>query len=255
MIAFNIKQGNILLHTLALASSTCASSLNIPPQVANASELTICVVAVILGLVILFYGYRLFKPVLFLTGFVIGAGVTFIVVARFTSAENYIVVGGALLAGFALGLLLLCIIKVGIFILGAAFGFLIAAALLSLKDGGLFDNYVQYTLIAALPLAGGILAIIFEKALIILATSFGGAYAIMASVDRFAKGGFSQVIPLILQNEVSEIDASYVTYLEIGACVILFVLGVYVQKEHTGKKHDHRHRSQGYEPINEVNDD
>jgi len=131
---------------------------------------------------------------------------------------------------------------VGIFVLGAALGFLLFSIFMSSRDGGLIDSKLtEYLVMAGITLAGGLLALAFQKTFIILATSFGGAFAVLAGIDRYLGGGFAEVIPHIIQGHSDQIQAGLKTYIEIGACVLLGVIGVIVQFKKTGKNYYHKH--------------
>jgi hypothetical protein len=64
---------------------------------------------------------------------------------------------------------------------------------------------------------------------LIISTSFAGAFSIMASIDHFAKGGFSEVIIHVIENNTNEVQASWKTYIELAVCAILFCLGMYLE--------------------------
>jgi len=213
----------------------------------------IVALCMVIGLIICFYGYRLFRPVLFVVGFIVGAGITYLILYSHTEVGIVMLVVIPIVAGIVLGLVLIILSVVGIFVLGAVFAFLIVCIFLSTKDGGLVTSKVpQYVILGAAPIIGGIIAVILQKQLIILATSFAGAYAVVAGVDHFIHGGFSKVIPHIVAYRTEDIDADYKTYIEIAACVLLFAIGTYVQFKHTGKNyyHKHTHENDGYHSLN-----
>jgi len=206
-----------------------------------------------IGLVICFYGYRLFKPVLFIVGFIVGSGLTYLILYNHTQVGIIMLISVPIIAGIALGMVLIILSVVGIFVLGAVFAFLLVCIFLSTRDGGLITQKIpQYVILGVAPLIGGIIAVIFQKQLIIIATSFAGSYAVLAGIDHYIHGGFSKVIPHVIAYRTEDIDADYKTYIEIGACFLLFAVGVYVQFRHTGKNYYHKytHESDGYYSLN-----
>jgi hypothetical protein len=58
----------------------------------------------------------------------------------------------------------------------------------------------------------------------------------MASVDRFADGGFCYVIEHILADHPERIVAPWQTYVVLAAALILFLTGTWVQFNVTGKE-------------------
>jgi len=215
---------------------------------------TLVGLGMLVGVVVCFLGYKLFKPVLFILGFIIGAGVCYYILWYYTKVGLIVLIGAPILSGIGLGLVLLFVMMAGIFLMGAILGFLLFCVIVSARDGGLIHNSIALWVgMGASALIGGIIALIFQKTLIIFATSFGGAYAVVAGADRFVHGGFSLVIGQLLGNSHHLIDATYKTYIEMGACVLLAFIGVIVQFRVTGKNVYHRpqqHEDDGYYALN-----
>jgi len=205
-----------------------------------------------------FWGFFLFSLVidssdLFLgiTGFIAGAGFCFYILYYHTSVPLWVVIVAPICAGIVLAILMVALSFIGIFLLGCVGGFLLVILILGAQDGGLIRNKIaQYILLGAVSFACGVVALLLQKLMIILATSFAGSYAVLACIDRFVQGGFSEVIPNIIENRNDLIHADYKTWIEIGACVGLFAIGVVVQHRHTGKNYHHKHTKEGYEAIN-----
>jgi len=220
-------------------------------------DYALCGLGILLGLILCFCGYRLFKPVLFIVGFVVGAGICYYVLWYHTNVGLVVLIVGPIIAGIILGLFMIFVAMAGIFLLGAVLGFLLWSMVISARDGGLIHNEIAiYVGLGACTLIGGVVALIFQKALIITATSFGGAYAVVVGVDRFVHGGFSRVIPLLIEGNRGLIVCTYKTYIEFGACVLLCVIGMYIQFRHTGKNvyHKvgaHRNEEDGYFALHE----
>jgi len=214
-------------------------------------DYTLSAIGIILGLIFVFFGYRLFRPILGITGFIAGAGICFYILYYHTSVPLWVVIVAPIGAGIALAVLMVLLSFIGIFLLGAVGGFLLVCLFLGSSEGGLIHNKIAiYVLLGAIPFACGVISLLIQKILIILATSFAGSYAVLACIDRYVQGGFSQVIPNIIGGTPDQIHADYKTYIEIGACVLLFVIGVFVQHRHTGKNYHHKHTKEGYEAIN-----
>eukprot|EP01114_Cavostelium_apophysatum_P016615 TRINITY_DN476_c0_g1_i1.p1 TRINITY_DN476_c0_g1~~TRINITY_DN476_c0_g1_i1.p1 ORF type:complete len:281 (+),score=51.59 TRINITY_DN476_c0_g1_i1:71-844(+) len=247
-----------LLALALFAVSVQASNIfNNRPIVIDKHEIaayTITSVGILAGLLFTFFGYRLFKPVLFVVGFAIAGGLTYLGLYYHTSVGLIVLIAAPILAGIIGGILLVVFSIVGIFMLGAILGFLILSVILSAKDGGLISNHIAiWVMMGAFPFAGGVIAVLIQKPLIIGATALGGSYAAVAGVDRFVKGGFSQVIPTLIANRFHEINADYKTYIEIGVCVLICVLGVIVQAKKTAKGYYHKHTSEkdGYSALSD----
>lgn len=141
------------------------------------------VVAMVVGLVTAFFGYRIFRVFLYVAGFLIVGSVAS-VVALAMSGESGFPVLAFLMGGLLGGSLTIEMYLFGIFITGAAAGVLPAVAV-PLASG----SEPSWTIAAVLGLVAGIIALSIEKFLIIVSTSATGA---LLAVLGFlaARGGF-----------------------------------------------------------------
>lgn len=175
---------------------------------------------IILGLFICFFGYRIFKLVLAITGFITGA--TFVAGVGFTLTEgNEIII--ILIAGIAGGLiaavLLLFLYSAGIFLLGAMFGIIVSSGILLLMN--IDSNRILYILPAIL---GGILTLIFQKFMLVLTTSIFGAWITVISTVYLLSSDFNPLTPEFINN-IGEIE----TYRIILSFIALSCIGFIVQ--------------------------
>jgi hypothetical protein len=123
------------------------------------------------GLLACFAGYRLFKVVLGVYGFILGA----LVATSVVGAEQTAWVILAALAGGALGSLALILAYfVGVALVGAAAGALILHAIAASLGR---EPHVLVVIGAAV--AGAVLAMFLQRYVIILTTAFGGAWTIL----------------------------------------------------------------------------
>jgi len=262
-MSFKSSQILILLLVISFASYIEANSIfknRYTAEFEHSKYLTYVItgVAIAVGMVAVFFGYKLLKPFLFVFGFVIAAGITYLILWHYTKVGLVVIIFAPLIAGIAGGFVLLFLMKVGIFFLGSAAGFILFCTLMSVRDEGLIHEPIAIDVgLVVCPIIGGIIALLIQKPLIIFSTSFGGSYAVIAGVDRFVHGGFSQVIPNLISNHRELIGADFKTYIEIGVCFALTIVGIYVQFRHTGKNTYHNlsnghptPESDGYYPLN-----
>ncbi|MCA9670624.1 MAG: DUF4203 domain-containing protein [Myxococcales bacterium] len=136
-------------------------------------------VAMAIGLLDLFAGYRLFKLVVAASGFIAGA----LLVGPPVQAHAGTAVGVAvgLVAGIACGAALYYLYFVAVFVLGAALGAGLAGS--ALGAAGAQPNVVVVIVCSAL---GGLAALLLQKLFIILATAFSGAWALVCGAAYFA---------------------------------------------------------------------
>ncbi len=178
------------------------------------------IIATLFGLLICFFGYKIFRIVLAILGFIIGA--SFIAGVGFTLTDgNEILV--ILIAGIAGGLvaavILLFLYSAGVFLLGALFGISVFSGILMLIN--IDTSPLLYIMPAIL---GGIIALLLQKFMIILITSFAGAWIAVIGTLYVLNSNFNPFTPEFINN-ISEID----TYRILLSLIALGGLGFVVQ--------------------------
>ncbi len=189
-------------------------TLDIPPDMLN----LIMGIGILIGAVQCFFGYRLLKFVLGLTGFLIGA-ILGAGVGRGMSNGNEIVTA---IAGFVGGLVgasvMAALYFVGVFFIGALFGVLVGMSLLGIVDMGSSE-----IIVLVLAVLGGVVALIAQKLMLVVATAFLGAWNVVAGIAYFT-AGFD---PNDLKEFVSRAD--FTCHVMLGCTVVLGIVGGVVQ--------------------------
>ena len=142
---------------------------------------------VLLSLLICFFGYRMFRFVLAIAGFLIGA--LFVAGFGFTltdGKEIVVILIAAVAGGLIVGALFLFLYSAGVFLVGAIFGILLFSGIIGFVNSN--TSPILYVLPA---LVGGILALLLQKFMIILITSFTGAWVSVMAVLYFISSDFS----------------------------------------------------------------
>lgn len=142
---------------------------------------------VLLSLLICFFGYRMFRFVLAIVGFIIGA--SFVAGFGFTltdGKEIVVILIAAVAGGLIVGALFLFLYSAGVFLIGAIFGILLFSGIIGFVNSN--TSPILYILPA---LVGGILALLLQKFMIILITSFTGAWVSVMAVLYFISSDFS----------------------------------------------------------------
>ncbi len=184
-----------------------------------------CAIAAIFGIIFCFYGYRYLKKLFICLGFLIGALFAYILLAPVMSTFLAIIV--SLLIGAVCGLLLYYLYVVGIFVTGACFG-----AVLVLIVCMLFGwNYLSVTALVIMGVASitlGILAVIYKRGLMILATAFTGGSSIAMNAGFLISGITAS---LTAANLTSRMNAFYIQNSTIitAAALALGVAGTLIQ--------------------------
>jgi len=131
------------------------------------------------GFIVCFFGYRLLRFTLALAGFGagLGFGLTVVRLIPGTSTVFAVVVG---IVCAVLGALVAALLyKVGVFLLGAGAGVLVASIILT-ATGWHYPMLVR--VIAAV--AGGILTLVIERPLVSILSAFAGAWAVVFGAFR-----------------------------------------------------------------------
>jgi len=138
------------------------------------------VAALLGGLIACFAGYRLFRFVLALAGFVLGAVLAGGLFYTFIEPSNVLALVAGIVGGIVGGFLLGFFYFVGIFIAGAGLG-----ALFGLMAAANFGWQRPLAMLIA-AVACGVLALAMQKLLVVISTAFVGAWAVLAAVAVLA---------------------------------------------------------------------
>jgi hypothetical protein len=140
----------------------------LPPTYELPAELLL----VLTGVVACFAGYRLFKVVLAIYGFIIGAMLASSIVGV-TNTTGRVV--GAVLGGAVGAVILVVAYCVGIGLVGAGLGALVA----HLGWGYVQPGDPTPWAIVGLALVGAVIAMLLQRYVIVVATAFGGAWTMI----------------------------------------------------------------------------
>ena len=193
-------------------------------------ELPVAIVLVLGGVLACFVGYRLFRVVLAVYGFILGA----MIASSMMGVTNRMGMVVAVLAGGLSGAFILVFAYfVGIAIVGAGLGALVAHLLW--RQTAKADPPPAAVL--AFSIVGGLVAMLLQRYVIIVATSFAGAWtmivgALATAGERFAPRAASAADTWILYPLNPAPGARWLPV----AWAALGVLGTVVQLLLTGRK-------------------
>ncbi len=170
--------------------------------------------AAAIGLIECFFGYRILSFLLGVIGFVVGAVIGGSLGFEFSSGSEIISIIAGIVGGCVGAFVMYLLYLLGVFVIGAALGFMVVSFIFGFMN----ENPVFWIVIASSAL-GGILAVIFQRPMIIIATSFGGSYAAVTGISYLLTKNFNPLEPVFL-NTLSE-DKLY------RMAIIWFALGVF----------------------------
>lgn len=145
------------------------------------TDLVAGVLAIVVGLLLCFLGYRLVRVAIVLAGFAVGAGLGWWGTSLTPGVSYTFALVVALLCGILGAVLAAVLYKVGVFLLGAA-GAAALAAIALFASG----HPISYIVLAAAGVAGGLVTLFLQRLLVSLFTAFGGAFLAVAGVLQFA---------------------------------------------------------------------
>ena len=137
-------------------------------------QLPAALTLIVAGVVACFFGYRLFRVVLGLFGFLLGA---FAVSSAFGPGSSMAMVGAALVGGLIGAALLVTAYMVGVALIGAALG----ATICHLVLAGL-DREPTVLMVVLFSIVGAVGATYLQRYFVIVGTAFGGAWTLIVGV-------------------------------------------------------------------------
>jgi len=178
-------------------------------------------VSILIGALQCFFGYRIFKVILAFIGFVIGAmlgGAG----GYAASQEQLVGILCALLGGLIGAALMVLLYFVGVFLLGGLLGAGLGALLFVVGD-----SEPVPALLLILAVMGGVVAILLQKLIIIVGTSFAGAWSVVGGFAYFATHRFDPTSIESLEDFIR--SKSTLVYVIVLCWIVLGVVGVLVQ--------------------------
>jgi hypothetical protein len=193
------------------------------PALGSGSTLLIAIIFIGFGLLNCFFGYRIFRILLAVYGFVLGAFVGIAVAGTVAPDQTLWLVVGAI-AGGVIGAVLMAILYfVGVFVLGA-----LAGALLANTIGTVVGITMPTLVVIIVAIVVGVIALIAQRAVLILLTAFGGAWGAVAGCVLLFNGQTLPALGTFARSTTVE-QAGLPTLVILIVWLILGIAGVAVQ--------------------------
>ncbi|XP_013420831.1 transmembrane protein 198 [Lingula anatina] len=237
-----------------------------PPLVVNRCDIvykydvapaTICAVCFVFGVLYAFLGYRFFKAIMFMTGFIFGSVLTYVLLDEHSQLPTEANAGIAVGVGVLLGLITMLVQYVGLFATGFTFGLFLATIFLVILE--LFyhpsTKWISIGVLFILGVVFALLALKFQKSMTVLGTSLFGGALMFICLDYYAELFImSMHILNVLKVEPEAQDRlCWFSWVIAGVWLLIFVLGVVIQWKLTSKGCDHRDvkiRSKKHRKVN-----
>ena len=202
------------------------------------------------GVVLLGYGIRFFRLVVGLSGFAACSVIAFIILANIHDAynlgshSNLIMLAGSLISGIVGAALGLWIWMVALGAVGGLGGFSLAMWSLSwpwVRDNHWLKGPVERPLfIAGATASGGVLALLYEKAIVVTATALSGSLAICSGLDVIVQSGLNNQLRAVIVNRGLPNDIAPKTMAMLISVGCLFIIGIFFQYRVSGREKSRR---------------
>jgi len=211
---------------------------------------------IIVGLGLIFFGYKVIKFVAFLAGLIVGFTVTYVVIDQHIAPQfdQWGKLGIAAGVGVIIGGLLVFLISAAVFFMGATTGVLICSLVLATPLGPqLFTsgNYLPLLTLGLSALAGGIVSLLLKKWIMMFATAMGGACGIAFMSDcAWLKKHFFNFIPDLIAMKSTALNTNDPwTWGIIGGIIAVTVVGFIFQLYWSNRKPNQEHHNNGYREL------
>ncbi len=181
-----------------------------------AGTLLWALIVILLGLVVGFVGYRLFKSAITQYRFVNGAGIGIALANRLAEGNTLLLVIAALILGLIGAALIHFLYWVGVFAIGAVAGAVLAETVLAA-----FGQDAPLLLVIVVAIVVGIIALTLQRVVIVLATAFSGAWAVVSGVAALIRGQ-----PVTLTGAFTPPDVGRLDTLSVVVLVAWLVLAI-----------------------------
>jgi hypothetical protein len=179
------------------------------------------------GLLACFAGYRIFRVVLGIYGFILGA----LLATSIVGTENTaLTIGASLLGGLGGALLLIAAYFVGVALIGAGLG----AMLANLIWAGI-GGEPHVLVVVVLAIAGALAALALQRYVIIIATSFGGAQTVVVGAAALLGNRAAAEAAARTVYSVYPLNPMPGTTMDLVAALVLGSIGILVQLFVTAK--------------------
>lgn len=203
------------------------------------NKIIVGICLILLGLVFVGMGGKLFKMVVVLICGIGCAALVSVIVFNFVTVDTqqkfWIIILVPFGVGIAIGLLLLKCIKIAFFVNGALFGNVVGMFMynLVLKFVSWNPQVVYYLVMAVCMIAFGILALYFLKLFIIISSAFVGGYFVVKGASLYI-GKFpdeTEVFEYMINREYEQLLNMLTphAYIYIGVWVVLALIGIAIQ--------------------------
>lgn len=201
----------------------------------------IAVTLIIFGVLLTFFGYRFFKAIIFMSGFLFGSILTYVIIVELDILPPEGDLGIAVGAGFLVGLITMLIPLIGLFMTGLNLGVAITTIILVVIEQftHLTNKWIPIGMVAGIGVICGILTLRCQKGMTIAGTSVIGAAMGLAGGDYFIELSKMAMYVWDRVMAVTSPDLCWYSWVIFGSWAVVAAFGILVQAKFTGAGVDH----------------
>lgn len=204
------------------------------------------------GVLYTFFGYRFFKAVMFLTGFIFASVLVYTICLEHDALPPEGNIGAAVGAGILCGLATMLVQYIGIFLTGFHFGVAIGVGVLIIVEQfvQLETRWINIGVLVGVGAVFALLSLRFQKALTILGTSIMGGALMVTCLDYFIEqAAMMQFVWDKMKGDDSGPMCWY-SWIILGCWPFCCIVGALIQWRVTGMGVDHREALHNKKGIN-----
>ncbi|XP_071477434.1 transmembrane protein 198-like [Diadema antillarum] len=208
----------------------------------NVPTAIVCGISFIFGIIFNFFGYRCFKAIMFLVGFILASVVSFLICQEQSSLATGANAGIALSVGLLCGLITMLIQVIGLFMTGVHMGLFLAIVVLIILEQFIHVDQLLVTIGIAFGLGVifGLLTLKFQRTFVILATSLIGG-AIVATCTDYYLELFRMVNYVYDRFRLAEsLHPCWYSWLILALWPFVSLVGIIIQFKVTAKGFNHK---------------
>ncbi|OMH81150.1 hypothetical protein AX774_g5398 [Zancudomyces culisetae] len=244
------NRASTLIHVLlfflcVLVANAAPTALgqNEPPldSLNSVSAMIIGGIAIGAGIFLVFLGYKLIVPTLFIAGAGFSIAIYFLILraanvaTAFDKLEtHYLIIGGVI--GVIAGVLAVLLKDVGFFALGCFLGYTSCHYILTIVASfTTVSNTVSYIIVGLLVITGGVLILLLKRPFTIVATAVIGSIVTFTAIDIFARQGYyNQLNSIVRDLSLSGVGTKSGLVAMLVLTPIFSLIGILVQFSTTG---------------------
>jgi len=197
-----------------------------------AISVILSIAMILIGVVLIIAGCRLFKWTLFTVAFVLGSFLGYYLFYNLIPDDSRSCLIAGAVVGLVLGVASTKLWKLSIFVLGAGVGLCLWLTFKALYPELFEDETVYYVSLIATVIVFGLISLKMEKTWLLFGTPVLGSFILIQGVDAFVPQNLNMLQILDFKNGGCALTECYVLY---SAVLGLSLLGIFIQYRFTSE--------------------